>query len=93
MASKVWTQEQRERAADDFSGAMIWTQNRTVKIVLPCGDRIHITEAELNTQCSLNHLQDQLNEARELLENEPKDISQNRIEWQSKRRAWLSRNK
>lgn len=49
-----WTKEERERAADDFSGEMMRTENRVTTTVLVCGDRVTILEAAHNLQCRFN---------------------------------------
>lgn len=67
MSDKVWSQEQREAAADRFSGRMMWTQNIVDTIKLPCGDTVSVLRAGIEAECELTAKDAELAEAVELL--------------------------
>lgn len=78
---KVWTPEQREAAADSFSGRMMQTQNVVDTVVLPCGDTVRVLRAGIEVECELS-------EAVELLKS-PARIDP---EYRAKRSEFLKRN-
>lgn len=60
MQDKVWTEEEREKAADSFSGRMMQTQHIVEEVKLTNGDTVRVLCAGINLECELN-------EAREIL--------------------------
>lgn len=111
MANSEWTQEERERAKEIVYAAITAIDDPHHPDVCDCdlvgGDDTcklqppatsgyeKMTMVAIELQCSLNRLQAEVREARELLQlaGEPEATLRIRIKWVVDHIAWLSRNK
>src|SRR4051812_4969865 len=64
-----YTQEEPEAAADMFSGEMMRTQNILDIITIPCGDRVTVLRAGIETQAALTRSEAEASHNRKGWEN------------------------
>lgn len=93
MANSEWTQEERDRAIEQL-------RDNTLVTDIRLGRMIYLAIA-IDLQCSLNRLQEEVREAREIIEQYPKAVRgllskipvRNVPHLEAAAEAWLSRNK